>query len=153
MKKEKIYSICGTLLLIDQLLKIIIDMKLKLNQRISIIPNFFSIYYVRNTGAAFSILKDQRYLFIGIAFITFFLLQRYISKTKITKKLEIISLGLLMGGLVGNLIDRLLYGYVIDYLSFNFFGYSFPIFNIADIGIVIGIILFSIHIMKTPKEH
>lgn len=153
MKKEKIYSICGTLLLIDQLLKIIIDMKLKLNQRISIIPNFFSIYYVRNTGAAFSILKDQRYLFIGIAFITFFLLQRYISKTKITKKLEIISLGLLMGGLVGNLIDRLLYGYVIDYLSFNFFGYSFPIFNIADIGIVIGIILFSIYIMKTPKEH
>ncbi len=153
MKKEKIYSICGTLLLIDQLLKIIIDMKLKLNQRISIIPNFFSIYYVRNTGAAFSILKDQRYLFIGIAFITFFLLQRYISKTKITKKLEIISLGLLMGGLVGNLIDRLLYGYVIDYLSFNFFGYSFPIFNIADIGIVIGIILFSIYIMKTPKGH
>ena len=128
-------------------------MKLKLNQRISIIPNFFSIYYVRNTGAAFSILKDHRYLFIGIAFITFFLLQRYISKTKITKKLEIVSLGLLMGGLVGNLIDRLLYGYVIDYLSFNFFGYSFPIFNIADIGIVIGIILFSIYIMKTPKEH
>ena len=62
-----------------------------------------------------------------------------------------------MGGLVGNLVDRLLYGYVIDFLSFNIFGYSFPVFNIADIGIVIGVIIlivssFREEFIKTKKK-
>ncbi len=149
MNKKKIYSICGGILLLDQIIKMIIVFKMKLNQYIIVIPKFFKIKYVTNTGAAFSILEDKRYLFIIIATIFFFMLQRYIAKTTITKKLEIVSLGLLMGGILGNLFDRIFYGYVIDYLSFDFFGYSFPIFNVADIGIVIGIVLFSIYVMKS----
>lgn len=148
MKKEKIYSICVGVLFIDQIVKAIVTLKMKLHQSIAIIPNFFDLYYVQNTGAAFSILKDMRYLLIGFAIVVFFAIQRYISKTKIQNKLEIISLGLLMGGLVGNLIDRLLYGYVIDYLSFHIFNYDFPIFNIADIGIVVGIGLLILSMIK-----
>ena len=56
---------------------------------------------------------------------------------------------MIMGGLVGNLIDRLLYGYVVDYLSFDIFGYSFAVFNIADIGIVLGVIILFIDIIRS----
>lgn len=156
MKKEKIYGICSIILLIDQVIKMFITIKMKLYQVITIIPGFFRIHYVRNTGAAFSILEGSRYLLIGFAIVVFLCLQRYISKTKMKRKLEIVSLGLLMGGLVGNLIDRLLYGYVIDYLSCSFGTYQFPVFNIADIAIVVGIVLFVFDIInqevKTKKK-
>ncbi|MCI8346829.1 MAG: signal peptidase II [Bacilli bacterium] len=156
MRKEKIYGICSIILLIDQVTKILITFKMKLHQVITVIPSFFHIHYVRNTGAAFSILEGGRYLLIGFAIIVFLYLQRYISKNKMKRKLEIISLGLLMGGLVGNLIDRLLYGYVIDFLSCSLGTYQFPIFNIADIAIVLGISLFIVDIInqevKTKKE-
>lgn len=148
MKKEKIYSICILVFVIDQIIKMLITLKMRLHQVISIIPGFFQIHYVRNRGAAFSILEGSRYLLIGFAIGVFFALQRYISKTKITRKLEIISLGLLMGGLIGNLVDRLLYGYIIDYLSFSISHYYFPIFNIADITIVVGIGLFMIDMIQ-----
>lgn len=152
MNKEKIYGICSIVLLIDQVVKILIAFKMKLHQVITIIPGFFHIHYVRNTGAAFSILEGSRYLLIGFAIVVFLCLQRYISKTKMKRKLEIISLGLLMGGLVGNLIDRLLYGYVIDFLSCSFGTYQFPIFNIADIAIVVGISLFIVDVIKQEAK-
>ena len=99
----------------------------------------------------------MRFLFILVAIVLFLALYKYIEKNKISSKLEIVSLGLIMGGLVGNLVDRLLYGYVIDFLSFNMFGYSFPVFNIADIGIVSGVIIlivssFREEFIKTKKK-
>ena len=99
----------------------------------------------------------MRFLFILVAIVLFLVLYKYIEKNKISSKLEIVSLGLIMGGLVGNLVDRLLYGYVIDFLSFNIFGYSFPVFNIADIGIVSGVIIlivssFREEFIKTKKK-
>lgn len=69
------------------------------------------------------------------------LIDRYLSKAKDLTKLTRISFGILLGGMIGNLIDRLLYGTVTDYLAFNFFSYSFPVFNFADIGITIGVLL------------
>lgn len=152
MKKEKIYGICSIVLLIDQVVKMLVTFKMKLHQVITIIPGFFHIHYVRNTGAAFSILKGYRYLLIGFAIVVFLCLQKYISKSKMKRKLEIISLGLLMGGLVGNLVDRLLYGYVIDYLSCSLGTYQFPIFNLADTAIVVGVLLFVIDIIMQDVE-
>lgn len=128
-------------------------MKMKLNSVITIIPNLFRIYYVKNEGAAFSVFSGKRYLLIAISIIVFFVLADYIKKNKITKKLEIISLGMIMGGLVGNLIDRLLYSAVIDYLSFIIFGYKFAIFNLADIGIVVGIIILIISMFKEKRTN
>ena len=153
MKKEKIYTICVWTLLCDQIIKMLITLKLTLHQVVVIIPHFFELYYVTNTGAAFSILKNKQYLFIGFSIIIFILLQQYIKREQIKSSLEIMGLGLFMGGLVGNLVDRLLYGYVIDYLSFQFFGYSFPVFNLADMEIVVGIFLFFLDIFALKKEN
>jgi len=152
MKKDKIYTICVWWIIVDQIIKLLVTMKMKLNSIITIIPNFFRIYYVKNEGAAFSFLSGKRYLLIAISIIVFFVLANYIKKNKLTNKLEIISLGMIMGGLVGNLIDRLLYSAVIDYLSFIIFGYKFAIFNLADIGIVVGIIILIISMFKEKNK-
>ncbi len=148
MKKEKIYQICVVSFMIDQFLKFLITYYLKVESSITLIPHFFKIYYLQNKGAAFSSFQGKKYLLILFSLIIFFALARHIRKNKITKKVEIWSLGLIMGGLVGNLIDRLLYGYVIDYLSFTFFGYSFAVFNMADVFIVSGVILLWFEIIK-----
>ena len=145
--KEKVYSIAAILLIIDQFVKLLVRTKMKVLTEIKIIPNFFSIYYVENKGAAFSILNGKTYIFIIVALVLLFLIDRYLKEEKFTK-LSIISLGMIIGGIVGNLIDRLLYHSVIDYLSFNIFGYNFPIFNIADIGITVGCFLYIIELIR-----
>lgn len=149
MKKQKIYNICVWWILIDQLIKITIAMKMKLYQKLIIIPGFFKINYLKNKGAAFSNFEGKKILLVAVAILVFALLNIYISKNKINRKLEIMSLGMIMGGLVGNLIDRLLYGSVIDYLAFTFFDYSFAVFNFADIGIVLGAIILVIDIVRS----
>ena len=73
-------------------------------------------------------------------------------KNEIINKTEIISIGIILGGIVGNLIDRIVYGNVIDYLSFKLFGYDFAVFNFADIGIVVGVILLLIHFLVGEKN-
>lgn len=147
-KKEKIYNICAFWVILDQVIKLMITMQMKPYQKIRIIPGFFQLFYTKNDGAAFSSFSGMRYLLIIVSLLAFLILIHYIKKTRIQKKIGILSLGLLLGGLVGNLIDRLLYGYVIDYLSFTIFGYSFAVFNFADMGIVIGVFLFLIYVVK-----
>lgn len=139
-QKEKIYKISSIILIIDQILKLLINNKMKEYQNITIIPNFFSIFYVKNTGAAFSILENSTSLIIIISVIFLIILDRTIVKEKLNKT-SIISLGMVIGGIYGNLIDRIIHRGVIDYLSFSIFKYHFPIFNLADINITIGIII------------
>ena len=112
---------------------------------INIIPSFFSITYVRNTGAAFSIMENSRVLFIIIALVSLILIHKYLIMNKVINKFLMISYSMLIGGIMGNMVDRILYGYVIDYLSFNIFGYSFPIFNLADTFIVVSIIMLLLY--------
>lgn len=146
-KKLTIYSII--LIVIDQVIKIVVNSNLKLYESITIIKNFFNITYVQNKGAAWSILSGNRFLLIGIAIIVLFLIFMFFIKDKKLSKLEIIFYCLLIGGIVGNFIDRAIYGYVVDYLDFNIFGYNFPIFNFADICIVVSVILI---LIKSIKE-
>ena len=112
---------------------------------IKIIPNFFNIMYVRNTGAAFSIMENSRVLFIVIGMVAIYLIWRFFIKDKQLNNYYIVIYSMLIAGIIGNMIDRILYGYVIDYLSFNIFGYSFPIFNLADTFIVVSIIMLIIY--------
>lgn len=149
--KEKILSIAAIVIIIDQVIKILICTKMTLNQEIEVIPNFFSLVYLKNTGAAFSILQDQKLLLIIISLIVLFIINKYIDKVKIISKRLMISLGLIIGGIIGNLLDRLIQDGVIDYLSFQFGEYFFPVFNIADSIIVIGIIILIISIIKDDK--
>ena len=152
--KEDIYKITSIVLMLDQIIKLLIMRKMVLHQRISIIPNFFSIFYVKNTGAAFSILEDNTLILIIISVLFIVGLNEFIKREKDFSKLSILSLGMILGGIFGNLIDRIVHHAVIDYLSFSFLHYEFPVFNIADMGITIGMCLFLLGLIleKIKKE-
>lgn len=120
---------------------------------IEIIKGFFHITYVENRGAAFSILQDFRWGFIVITLIAVgVMIWVMISQKHVLARL---SLSLLMGGAIGNMIDRLFLGYVVDFLNFYPFGYDFPVFNAADVCITVGVallIVYIIFIYDEPKE-
>ena len=150
--KKSIYLTAIILLLIDQIVKIIIRTKMYLYQEIKIIPKIFSLYYVENDGAAFSILGSQTLLLIIISIACIIYLNKFIIEEKLPKSSHI-PLGLLLGGILGNLIDRIIYHSVTDYLSIFIFRYSFPVFNIADIAICLStIFLIVIFIIEEKKE-
>lgn len=129
------------LLCIDQISKLLIVNLLTKTDSITIIKNFFYLTYINNDGAAFSILVGKRILLILIAVLVIVMLIRYIKKNNIQNKLELVSISLIIGGSLGNLMDRIVRGYVIDFLDFKIFNYNFPIFNLADTFIVIGVFL------------
>ena len=148
-KKEDIYKITIVVLLLDQFIKYMINKFMEINTSIKVIPNFFSIFYVRNKGAAFSILEDSTILIIIISVIFIVILDSYIKKEKNFTPLSVLSLGMIMGGIFGNLMDRVIYHSVIDYLAFG----TFPVFNLADIGITVGVGLLIIsEILKIRKD-
>lgn len=144
MQQKRIGFVTIVVVLIDQIIKILINKFIDLNSTIIVIKNFLSITYVRNIGAAWSILSGSRFLLIGIALIVLFCIYFFVLKEGKLKKIEIIYYGMLTGGIIGNLIDRVIYGYVIDYLDFKIFGYNYPIFNLADSFIVVSVILMII---------
>lgn len=146
MKKLTIYSI--VLFVIDLVTKILITNFMRVGDQIKIIPNFFSIMYVRNTGAAFSILENSRFFFIIAGILVLIFIYLFLVRNKTLNMYLIICYSMLIGGIIGNLYDRIVYGYVVDFLSFNIFGYYFPVFNIADSFIVISIILLIINELK-----
>lgn len=118
----------------------------------TVIKGFFHITYTQNYGAAFSILQGKRYYFIIITFVVLAILIWYFYKEK-PQKTEKLSIILIISGAIGNLIDRIINGFVIDFLDFNIFGYDFPVFNIADCYITIGIgLLIIIELMKGDKK-
>lgn len=144
---KKILIIGIVTLLIDQITKIIIDSTLKIDETITVIKSFFYITRVSNTGAAFSILEGKTILLSIVSIIAVILLLRYMKDFK-NNKLVNLSFGLLLGGIIGNFGDRLFLGYVRDFLKFNIFGYNYPVFNIADATIVIGVILLIICMIR-----
>ena len=146
MKNRKnVYKWVILVFIIDQLSKFIIQKTMDLHQSRTIIPNFFSLYYVKNTGAAFSILENATLFLIIISVMFLLFIDRIIKKEeKELTKLSILSLGMIIGGIFGNLLDRILYRSVIDFFSFSFGSYYFPVFNIADIGITVGVFLLLI---------
>jgi len=145
--KKKILIISGIVLLLDQLSKILAGAFLELNASKVLIKNFFNLTYVYNEGAAWSILTGKRIMLIVISLISLYIIYSFIKDFKETKK-NILAFGLLIGGILGNLLDRLFLGYVRDFLDFYIFGYNYPIFNVGDMAIFIGVILLLIAIVK-----
>ena len=127
---------------IDQLSKGLINIGMNLNQSIEIIPNFLNLTYVHNTGAAFSIFEGAKWFFIITAIIVLNIIYIFFIKDKELKNSEIVIYSLLISGIIGNLIDRVVFGYVIDFIDVNIF--NFAIFNLADSFIVIAVILLLI---------
>lgn len=125
-------------LLIDQLSKGLISLYMNLNESFKL-TNFLSITYVHNIGAAFSILKGARWLFIILGIIALNIIYIFFIKDKKLTNFEIIIYALMLSGIIGNIIDRVLFGYVIDFIDITLF--NFAIFNFADSFIVISVIL------------
>ena len=150
MKKRWIILIAIVLLALDQLTKFLISNNLQLYQEIPIIKNFFSLLYIRNTGAAFSIFEGKIWLFY-LASLIGLIVVVYLFKTSKNKLIDLAAT-FLVAGILGNLIDRLIYQYVIDFLSFTFFGHSFAIFNLADSFITIAVILYLIDLLINEKK-
>lgn len=141
--KKKIFIFSLIFFIIDIISKTIIKSTMNLSSSIMVIPNFFNITYVINDGAAFSILRGELLLLIIIGVILFLMILYYIKKDKLNNY-KVFYYSLLIGGLFGNLFDRIVYNGVIDFLDFKLFGYDYPIFNLADTFIVIGVILIII---------
>ena len=146
--KTNIYSYAVIVLMLDQIIKVIVSNHLTEFKEYSIIKNFFYLCYVHNKGAAFSILQNQKYLLILIALIALVLIDKYITSLEESPVLEQVSYSLIIGGIIGNLLDRIFYSSVIDYLLFKFGSYNFPIFNLADACIVIGVVLLIVVSIK-----
>ena len=136
-------------IILDQFTKHIIETKMTLHQSIPVIEGFFSITSHRNTGAAWGIASGELTFFIIITVVAL-LIYGYLYKDCNFKNLFIysVALSLIVGGTFGNFIDRVFKdGKVTDFLDFIIFGYDFPIFNVADMCLVIGVFLFGFDIL------
>ena len=136
----------------DQISKIVISSYLLLNESIVIIKNFFNITSNHNYGAAWGMLKNNTTILIIFSIIAIFIILRYINCFKKNIRNNI-AFSILLGGIAGNLADRVCLGYVRDFLDFKIFGYDFPIFNLADTFIVIGVIMLIIAILKGEDKN
>ena len=110
------------------------------------IPRILNFHYTRNSGAAFSILTGQRWLLSGLALVAILFMLIYRNRIIDGKIMMKVVYGLILGGTIGNVIDRLRYGYVIDFLEFSFV--RFPIFNIADSALTLGVGLVLILLLQ-----
>ena len=132
-------------IIVDLCSKYVITKCLSLNEVIVIIRNFLNITHVRNTGVAFSMLPSSKYLVLGISFIIIVGIIYYLYKNKPKSNVEKVAYSLILGGAIGNFINRIFYGYVTDFIDIKIFSYDYPIFNLADTFIVIGVILLLIY--------
>ena len=138
-------------LVLDQASKLLVDASLQLYEAIPLMPSF-NLTYARNTGAAFSFLSDaggwQRWLFAGLAVGMSSFIAWWLKKLGEHEKLMAVALSLVLGGAIGNLIDRVAYGYVIDFLDVYYQDWHWPAFNIADSAICIGVAIMLLDSFK-----
>jgi signal peptidase II len=131
-------------LVLDQSSKLLIVDSMHLYESITVLP-YFNLTYVHNTGAAFSLLSEaggwQRWLFAALAIIISIVLSIWLARLQKHETLLAVALTLVLGGAIGNLVDRLIYGYVIDFIDIYYHNWHWPAFNIADSAITIGVVL------------
>ncbi|ADE71269.1 MULTISPECIES: signal peptidase II [Priestia] len=150
------YLIALAVILIDQVTKWMIVKEMYYGQSITVIENFLYITSHRNRGAAWGILQGQMWFFYLITVVVVIGLIIYIQKLKKQDKWFGIALALMLGGAIGNFIDRVVRKEVVDFVNTYIFTYDFPIFNVADSALVVGVIIMFIMTLfegKMKKEH
>lgn len=152
MLKKEIFKIGACVFILDQFVKFIIMSIFSYQETFYMIPKFLYFTYVKNTGGAWSIFSNSAWFLIIIAVLCIGGLGYYIYRKKEFSFLEVTYLGLIIGGILGNFIDRLLRSGVVDYIGLVFGNYYFPIFNIADICIVCGGILLMIDSLRSDQD-
>lgn len=138
------------MVVLDFVTKQLVMANMPLYQTIPLIEDIFHITYVRNSGAAFSMLSGQRIFLILLPILIIGAIVFYIIKKKPTNKLLILSLSMIGSGGIGNLIDRIRFGEVIDFFDFRLI--NFPVFNVADIFVTVGAILFICLLLFSKEE-
>jgi len=144
---KKILTISIIALAIDQITKVATSILLNLNKPVQVIKDFFYLTLCHNEGAAWGMFSNTKIIISIGTIIALIIIYHFIYCFKQNKR-NTLAFGMLLGGLMGNLLDRLLFGYVRDFLDFYIFGYDYPVFNIADICIVLGVILLIYAILK-----
>lgn len=142
-------------LALDQVSKIYIDRTMQIYDSITVVPNFFNITYLRNKGAAFSIFADSSFrlpFFITISLVALIVILTALRKMRDDQKLAIFSLGLIFSGALGNLIDRVRMGEVIDFIYVHWYRHYWPAFNVADSAICVGVFLLAIDMLLEEKR-
>ena len=134
-------------ILVDQITKHLIQMNMDPYTSIPVIKNIFHITYVQNTGAAFSILKGKTLFFSVVSLVIVFAIIMILIKYPIKRRLSRMVFASILGGAIGNLIDRIRFGYVVDFIDFR----VWPVFNIADCAIVIGVSALAYLIIFDPE--
>ena len=147
MNKKILILIGMIVIIIDQASKFLFSYLIKAGSSITIIKKVFYLSYVKNYGVAFNMLNNKRFIIILFSIILLSLIYNYMKSFKNNKR-NLLAFGLLYGGIIGNLIDRTFFGYVRDFIDIYIINYNYPVFNIADSAIVIGIILLIIAIFK-----
>ncbi|MCG8502855.1 MAG: signal peptidase II [Firmicutes bacterium] len=135
------------ILALDQYTKYLAATKLINYNTIPLIKNVFHLTFVENRGAAFGILQGQKWLLIVVTSTIIIAMVYYVIKSKSNSRLLLASFSMVIGGAIGNLIDRVRLGYVIDFLDVYIYSYNYPVFNIADSFVVVGTIFLSYYIL------
>lgn len=152
IKKYYAFFIAIIVLFVDQILKSIISQNMLLNENITLLNNFLSVTKIYNTGAAFGIFENKTlYLAVFSVFIIIAISVYLVRTYKSLNLLNTIAWGLVLGGTIGNFVDRLSLGYVLDFIRLDFV--NFPIFNIADVCINSGAMLLIIYILSTSNDN
>ena len=150
--------IAGTVVGLDQITKLLVLAWMPLHHAVAVIPGFFNLTHIRNPGGAFGFLAAggqglRNVLFIGVSIIAMGLIVTFYRSTPRTHPFLAAALAMIFGGAVGNLIDRLRFGEVVDFLDFYIGAYHWPAFNVADSAITVGITIFIAHLVlgKMPQ--
>ncbi len=146
------FVLCALIFALDRVSKEVVLERFLLGESKEIIPGFFSLTLIRNTGAAWGILRGQGLwltLLAFVALIFLLMMRRHFTYVGILPR---VALGLLLGGIAGNLSDRLMDGSVVDFLNFYIGSYHWPAFNVADSSICVGVGLYLIHSLRSTHQ-
>lgn len=151
-----IFFLSLPLYLLDQATKTLVLLSIRADERLSVIPGFFDIVHITNTGAAFGSFKNNNTFFIGLSVLALlFVLILLLRRDRTPDRWRDVSLALLLAGVLGNVTDRLLYQHVIDFLLFDLhvpYANPWPAFNVADSCICIAVVCFIIHSFRQNRK-
>ena len=155
LKKFYWIAIVIAIVALDQFSKIVITDNLELREKITVIPGFFSITHIHNEGIAFGMLSDYgtvAKVIVAVLTLTMIVLAIIaIIKKWVSAPMPVICVGFIIGGGIGNLIDRIVLQYVVDFFAFTFWGNDFAIFNVADVFVTVGTLLFIVYFLFFDK--
>jgi signal peptidase II len=154
-RKYVLFGVLGALsLILDQWTKVLAREKLRGHEVVTVVKGFFNLRYSENTGVAFGMfqtLPGGRILLTLVAVVAFVLVLHYLRKTDAKHTRMHAALGLVGGGAIGNLVDRIAYGRVTDFIVWHYKGHEWPAFNIADAALVVGVGLMGLDMLLAPK--